>query len=227
MRLLTLVCLLALCACKGASPAPATETATGTPATAAAPAAAPVAVDPAKVDAFWTWFQAHAAELRADKDYQHTMESISAELEKVHPGVFAEIGGTPNGDPKLVISVDGKKDLFPVVQAVYAKRPSVPGWAIVAFRQRDTGMKIDMGGKTLDPATITFAAQKGRLLDLTLYVPAYDKSLDQALFVLLDHVVGEYDMETKIGGIEFAPLDRAPSSARPLTELPAAVDAVP
>jgi hypothetical protein len=39
-------------------------------------------------------------------------------------------------------------------------------------------------------------------------------------------VLGEYDMETKIGGIEFAALDAAPASAKPLTELPAMVDAL-
>ncbi len=179
--------------------------------------------------AFWTWFSAHADELHANTDLQKTMESISAELEKAYPGVFAEIGKDKD-QLLLVISADGNKKLFPQVQEVYAARPTVPGWKIVAFRQRDPFFAIEMAGKKIEPKTVKFVGTPAEgKLDIDVYLPGYkkdDQDMGKLGFIILDHVIGEYDMETKIGGIEFAALEAAPATAKPLTELPAMVDAI-
>lgn len=197
--------------------APATSTPPTTPPTTSANRAAP----------FWKWFTDHATELHANQDLRVVMESISAELKKVYPGVFAEIG--KQGDElMLVISADGIKDLFPQVQEVYAARPTVPGWKIVAFRQRDASFAIEMGGKKIEPKTVKFVGTPGEgKLDIEVYLPGFkedDEELKKIGFIILDHMIGEYDMETKIGGIGFAALDAAPAAAKPLTELPAMVD---
>lgn len=194
------------------------------------PAAAPVAPEAAnRAVSFWTWFSAHAAELHANPDLRAVMETISAELDKAYPGVFAEIGKT--GDElMLVLSADGIKKLFPQVQEVFAARPAVPGWKIVAFRQRDAGFAIEMNGTKIEPATVKFVgAPADGKLDLDVYLPGFkadDEELKKIGFIILDHVIGEYDMETKIGGIEFGALATAPPTARALTELPAMVDAI-
>lgn len=195
---------------------------------------APVAVPKvdAKTTAFWAWFVAHADALRADKDVVKTMETIGAELEKAHPGVFAEIGA--DGDNRmLVLSVDGKKDLFPAVLEIFAARPTVSGWSIVAFRQRakpgDQALNIDMGGKKIAPTDLRFVATPaGGKLDVVVYIPGYttDEEMGSLGFVLLDHMLGEYDVETKIGAIEFHPLTQAPRDAKPFPELPKMVDAL-
>jgi hypothetical protein len=151
------------------------------------------------------------------------------QLEKAYPGVFAEIG--KQGDElMLVISADGIKKLFPQVQEIYAARPTVPGWKIVAFRQRDAGFAIEMGGKKIEPKTVKFVGTPGEgKLDIEVYLPGFksgDEELKKIGFIILDHMIGEYDMETKIGGIDFAALDAAPATAKPLTELPAMVDTI-
>lgn len=184
---------------------------------------------PEKAAAFWKWFSAHAADLQKDPNMQATMETISAELGKVYPGVFVEIG-KDGEELTLVLSVDGIKKLFPDVQALYAARPTVPGWKIVAFRQRDAGFTVEMNGIKIEPKTVKFVGEPaGGKLDITVYLPGYkqgDNNLGQIGFILLDHTIGEYDMETKIGGIDFAALDKAPAQAKPLTDLPAMVDAI-
>ena len=181
--------------------------------------------------AFWTWFQTNAAQLHADTDLRKVMERISAELAKIDKGVFAEIGG----DAKtrvLVISVNGKKELFPKVQAIHAAAPKVDGWSIVAFRQRRAPgdiAKFQLGGKTLDPAQIKFVAKANAdKLDLDVFMPSFTThdEMAQIGFIVLDHSIGELDMETRIGGIEFLPLDKAPAAAKPLAELPSIVDAL-
>ena len=178
---------------------------------------------------FWKWFSAHASDLRDSPDLQQSMLTIGDEIGKVEKGVFAEIEkGDP--DPTLVITADGDRRLFPVVKQIHAARPAVLGWKIVAFRQRmDPGSSfaIEMDGKKLDPATMKVVAQKeGDRLAIVVYVPGFTRLEDYgpAPYVVLDHVVGEYDMETKIGAIDWASTDDAPANARPLTTLPATVD---
>lgn len=216
MRALVFVLLLTTASgCRSKSLPPASEP----PASSAAPESATAR--------FWSWFRQNAAALRADADLERTMNRISAELAKEHDGVFAEIGGDgPNRT--LVLSVDGKKELFPLVQALYAARPSVEGWTIVAFRQRDADLTpIEMGGRKLDPKAMKFVAKKnGSVFDVTIYVPGFTNADDfgSILFIALDHTVGEYDMETRVGGIDWQKLEKAPADARPLGELPKLID---
>jgi hypothetical protein len=178
---------------------------------------------------FWKWFSAHAAELHGNPDLRAVMESISAELEKAYPGVFVEIGKT--GDElMLVISADGIKALFPQVQEIYAARPTVPGWKIVAFRQRDAGFAIEMNGTKIEPKTVKFVGtpSEGKL-DIEVFLPGFkkdDEEMKKIGFIVLDHMIGEYDMETKIGAIDFGPLAAAPATAKSLSDLPAMVDAI-
>lgn len=176
---------------------------------------------------FWRWFEANAKDLRAEPDLPKTMERISEALAKEHKGVFAEIG-SDGSDRLLVLSVDGDKKLFPMVEQLYAVRPKVPGWKLIAFRQRDASLStIEMNGRKLEPKAMKFIAERhGALFDVTVYVPGFTTADDfgNILFIALDHVVGEYDMETRIGGIEWAKLEAAPATARPLADLPKLID---
>ena len=88
---------------------------------------------------FWAWFQKSAPALRRERDLQRVMETISEQIEKVHPGVIAEIGSSGE-DRELVISADGRRELFPVVQEIYAARPTVP-------RLDDLGVPSSIGSR--------------------------------------------------------------------------------
>jgi hypothetical protein len=185
--------------------------------------------DASKVAAFWKWFEANAETLRKRDDIQATMLTINGQLDKVDPSVFAEVGR--DGDKlALVITADGDKSLFPVVEQIHAARPTVAGWTVVAFRQRDkSGFTIKMNGKEVKPSQVKFVgAPSGGKLDVELFIPGFTTTDEMGAlgFILLDHAVGEYDMETRIGGIDFAPLSKAPANAKPLTQLPAMVDAL-
>jgi hypothetical protein len=221
MKWLLLLALIVGCGKKDDTPS-----AKGSAATAGKPSADP------KVAAFWKWFVEHADALRADTDVRKTMLSISDELKKIDDGVIAELA-IDGAERTLVISADGHKDKFPTVQKIYDGRPSVAGWNIVAFRQRakpgDPPLTIELAGEKIDPSDVKFVAKSGGdlKLDITVYLPVKDdKEAAQIGFVMLDHTVGEYDMETKIGGIDFVHSSKAPPEAKPLAELPAIVDAL-
>lgn len=221
----TLVFVIAAVLVAGACERAVGASADPVPAPRPAPAAAPA---PTGATAqFWAWFGKHAAELHAEKDLRHVMETISDQLDKTHPSVVAEIGSA-GAERTLVLSADGDRRLFPVVQELHAARPTVAGWKIVAFRPRGGGLQvIKMNGAKLDPRKLKFVGSRdGDRLSIVVFVPGFTtlERLGPLGFLALDHLVGEYDMETKIGGIEFAALKQAPPKARPLSELPAMVD---
>jgi hypothetical protein len=184
------------------------------------------------VAAFWKWFVEASAGLRAG-DARETMNRISDELKKIDQGVFAEIR-IQGEDRTLVITADGNRKLFPIVEEIFAARPTVAGWDIVAFRQRakdgEPALRVEMSGKKLDAENVKFVGKSGGelKLDIDVFMPGFtnEKDMAQVGYVLLDHVVGEYDMETKIGAITFAPIAKAPDAAKPLKDLPAIVDAL-
>jgi hypothetical protein len=179
---------------------------------------------------FWSWFTVNASRL-ASGDLEKAMVEINDHLEPTHRGIFVEIGAGEHVRT-LVITADGNRDYFPLVQKVFDVRPaSIPGWKIVAFRQRDAApFTIELGGLKLDPKDLRFVAGAGASgkIDLDVFVASYTDTpeLKQALYIVLDHTLGEFDMETKIGGIDFHALSEAGSSARPLLELPRVLDAV-
>ena len=177
--------------------------------------------------AFWNWFQTNAAALHAEKNLQEVMGKINEQIERSYPGIFVEIG-EDGAQRTLVISADGDKKLFPVVRQVYAARPNVSRWNIVAFRQRDKEpFALEMHGIKLDPKAMKYVAEhEPDKLSITVFVPGFTETdeMKQGLYMVLDHTIGELDMETRIGGIGFAPIEKAPRDAAALTGLPALID---
>lgn len=176
---------------------------------------------------FWRWFEAHATRLREEPDGDIVCDAITEALGKVHEGLVGEIGRAPSLDEAtLVISANGNQELFPIVEDLFAERPSVPLWEIIAFRPpanpNDPGV-IEMDGLELSIAAMRFVhSLEDGMLELDVFVPGYvedDETIGSMCFIALDHTVGEYRMETRIGGIALYPIEDAPPSARPLVEL--------
>jgi hypothetical protein len=174
-------------------------------------------------DPFWTYFTAHAAEL-ANEPLETATSDLQHALAPVHPGVIVELGAQ-GASRTLVLSADGDRAMFPAIQALFAKRPAVPGWNVVAFHQRETERPlspIESGGRTLDPNQLRYVAERaGDKLDVVVFAPNYTQRDAKLVYLALDHTVGEYDLEMRVGAISIVPLDRAPAAARPFVELPA------
>lgn len=201
------------------------------------PAPAPVPTLRAGAAApFWAWVAANVDALKAVKTGQEPVTTqLVAELEKVAPGLAWELGsGT---DPfELIISADGNKALFPVVKQLVEAAPPIEGVKVIAFRPRKkiAEFSLKLGEQTLGGKDLWFAAgedpdRKG-LLGVDVFVVGLrserDEKLKNAAFMLLEAAAGEYDLETKIGAIEFKPAPANPGSPlRPLTDLPAVLDA--
>ena len=182
---------------------------------------------------FWRWFDAHAAQVatmqRADEPIA---DELAAALHEVDPRLTFELG-VRTRPHELIISADGLRVLFPTVKKLVAAAPSLPGWRIIAFRPRQSIGTIELGsGLRLSSDAVLYdvlpTTRPGQRTDLALYVPgvggADDAAVKQAVYLLLDAALGEYDVETKIGKIDWHPATARTTTARPLNGLAAVVD---
>ena len=70
------------------------------------------------------------------------------------------------------------------------------------------------------------ADRSGAKLDIALFVPSYDQHQAKLVDIALDHLIGEYDVATKLGAISITTADRVPAFAKPFAELPSDIDAL-
>jgi hypothetical protein len=180
---------------------------------------------------FWRWFVTNSPRVRSIRSgHEPIAGELAAQLTKVHRDLTWEVG-PPAAERELVISAAGLKEAFPAVKSLVAAKPPLPGWKIIAFRPRRTpSLTVQYGSYELDPASVWFRAEPdGGKVGLTVFVQGYvedDQAAGQAVFLLLDNALGEYDVETRVGFIQIKPLAPEPAKKglRPFLELPAAVD---
>jgi hypothetical protein len=181
---------------------------------------------------FWRWFQEHETRLFAfERDQKATFARLGKALDKVHGDLTFEFGPVHDGVREFVISAAGIKAAFPAVIALAAAAPPLPRWRITPFRPRRTVISdLKFGDKLLRSAQIAFVAEPdGDKVGLRIFIqgfaPTAEHHYEQMGYLMLDEAIGEYDMETKVGFVEFWPLrePRIPA-LRPLEELGHAID---
>ena len=187
---------------------------------------------------FWKWFQSNGQELfNAPTAANPHFDGVKRELSKVRPGLTFEVSRIENGKRELVISADGNRDAFPAVKRLVAAAPSMSNWYVTAFRPREsrslTSLRIEMGGITLDPEDIWFAARppaSGSGVELLFAIRGMTtqniEKYMRAAIILMETALGEYDAVMKVRSVRAIKLPDDPSRLRPFTALPAFIDGV-
>ncbi|MCP3097842.1 hypothetical protein LZ198_03020 [Myxococcus sp. K15C18031901] len=190
---------------------------------------------PPNADArFWHWFERNSARLlQSEAGQDPLLDELHQELLKAHPGLTFELGPLSDGHRELAISVDGTGRRFTSVKTLVAAAPALPGWRVVAFRRRKgADFAITLGKVTLKPEDVWFRAetQPRQPVEVSVYLNGFTEDdrpyFSLAAYLVLDDVLGEYDVETKVGGIGFEAFPKNPveSGLRPIAELAAVVD---
>jgi hypothetical protein len=110
------------------------------------------------------------------------------------------------------VSADGIRSAFPFVQNLVAISPKMDRWSIVPFRPPKGLMKsIQFEDYVLFPQDLWFKHEKdGDRTGLVFYIRNFSKDNEikakNAVFIMLDSALGEYNVETMVGFIEFMPL---------------------
>jgi hypothetical protein len=187
-------------------------------------------------DAFWAWFRENTAFLETyAEDTPGVVGEIGERLNAVDPRLAFELGRADDGAYEFIVSADGIREVFPEVVALVKAAPAVPGWRIVAFRPRkpgSLGRTVRYGPVELGADALWYrASDQADRVALTLCVEGRDEDGARAMlgpiFLLLDATLGEYDVTTRIGAIEFAACPAQPVAAglRPISDLAREVDA--
>lgn len=173
-----------------------------------------------KEQLFWDWFKEMSSDyFEFEKDQEALSDLLLEKLHEVQEGLVFEFSPVfENGTRELVISADGIKDHFPAVEALVDVAPQIPGFTIVAFRQ---AMKdfcehygaVSFGDIELRTENMFFRyANDDHKIGLELNIRGFeDGNIQhiQLMYLVLDALIGEYDVEMHISWIDKKVLDES------------------
>ena len=166
-------------------------------------------------EVFWDWFVKHQNDYYSDNIDESLFDKLNIQLNKIDSNLTFEFSPIhDNGIKELIISAAGLKESFPSVIKLVDKAPKIDKWKIVAFRQRlpldyDS---VQLGDFRLSYDDIYFRYSKDSdKIGIELNIRNYNDSLEfnQSIYLLLDGLLGEYDVETKISWIERKKLEES------------------
>lgn len=178
---------------------------------------------------FWEWFANNSARLSVVKTCREPVcNELYSRMRKVNKNLVFSFGPVEDGRREFVVSADGIRSVFPSVRKLVAAAPEISGWRITAFRPpTGTDHKIRIDNRDICADDVWFAAKpRGNQIDLALFIRGLERMSEKAgaslVFLMLDHALGEYDVETKLAGLGYYPLPYDPASQglRPFQELP-------
>ncbi|MCX6143389.1 MAG: hypothetical protein NTZ35_09225 [Ignavibacteriales bacterium] len=181
---------------------------------------------------FWEWFQQNDDRLfDFERNQGPLIEEIARELHRIHRSLSFEISSVQHGKRQIIISADGHRDAFPVVVKLGDAAPNLARWEVIKFRpHRSEPCIIGIGDMSFssDAVQFTLEPEEGKV-GVTLYLGNEAHFDEQVIghigFLLLDYTLGEYDVETLVGSVQFVP-QNTPSKEKKrfLPELPALFD---
>ena len=172
-----------------------------------------------KEQKFWEWFSKNNLTYYNQVDgidsSKPMFKELTRELSKVNRELTWEFSPVKEtGIRELTISADGMKEYFPVVKKLVKAAPEIPKWKINTFRQRIPGddLEIKYDDFSISYSDIFFKyANEGEKIGIELFIRDFDGNghKQNAIYVLMDGLIGEYDTETIIDWIEWEKLDES------------------
>ena len=142
-------------------------------------------------------------------------DQISAEISKIDENLVFEIAPIQkDGKREFSISADGILESFPKVETLISKRPKLNNWNFTAFRQRIAGDDLEINYMNYkigyDDIFYRFSTENNQL-GIELNIRNYDETGDMqnAIYLLLDSLLGEYDVTKNIDWIEWNKLNES------------------
>lgn len=180
--------------------------------------------------AFWQEIQKNEHHL-ASLPHREAMEGIAEHLKQHFPDLSPEVADNKKKKYTLVLTAHGITDHFQDVVLLTRSAPKLECFDIEAFRQRVNldgfDMKIGDFALNCQDIYVSHDAIQGQValrLSFAKVIPAefMDHAKNMA-FILLDHMLGEFDFAIKVGPVEFIELQDN-VGAIPLSEYPPVFD---
>ncbi len=182
---------------------------------------------------FWDWFVKNEDKIwTIDRNQEKVIRMVGEALDRYHPGLAFEFGmDVVDGKREFILSADGIRSNIPLVESLHLAAPDLPRWQIMKYRQRSAfGGEIRMAGKVITAEDVRFQVfNDGEKVGILLMFEDFSETnRDQYAgigFILLDKALGEQDVMTRVGFVDFAgPESNFYADARRLPDLPKAFD---
>jgi hypothetical protein len=161
---------------------------------------------------FWRWFQKNDEELFGMKSPQDRIfTALVGQILRVDRNLLFEFGPEIDGRREFVLSAGGFKSSFPAVVALADAAPQLSRWIITRFRPRRAEItEVQFGGTAVVPDAVTVAVLPGiPYVDIIVFLGGDgmdEQTRGQFGFLFLDQALGEFDVATYVGNVEFKPL---------------------
>jgi hypothetical protein len=163
---------------------------------------------------FWQWFCKNEDKYyyMSQFEQEDLFDLLAVQLHNIHEDLAFEFTAQPNEDGirEMVISADGLAELIPYVLKLVNIAPEMERWKITAFRQPMVeGIEINYKGYKVSAETVYFNYQLSEdksQIDANLFIEEFEADMVGAIYLLLDSLIGEFNVMTRIRYLEFAEL---------------------
>ena len=167
---------------------------------------------------FWKWFLRNQTDLEdfiSSENRNYTVyNELTKQLKKFNDLLFPEITIDKENNFILIITPDGIRDgVNPTIEIVKAA-PIIKGWKIKKFRQASDKISLNFKGLQFNYDDIKiwryFILEQDKV-NLSVLIKNYDEKDNRYIslaFLYLDHILGEYNVLTRVGEINFLGWDQ-------------------
>lgn len=168
------------------------------------------------VAAFWKWFSDHRVKLEdfindPNRDYAIYHE-MTEELQKFSELLYPEI--TVKDDTYvLIITPNGISEGIEPTREIVAAAPAFDNWEFVRFRQPMDDVSLEQQGLQYESTEIEVLPELDKERDkvnILVFIRNMNKdprAYQTLAFLYMDHILGEFNVITKVGYIDFKHLD--------------------
>lgn len=166
---------------------------------------------------FWNWFTSNKKKLEMFIDSDHSdysiYELLTKKMRAYNNEIVPELTKTEDNKYVLIITPDGIKAGIEPTKALAAAKPAIDHWIIKKFRQPCDEITLELNGLTYlssDIEIIPQIDQEKEVVNIDVFIKNMDrdpKKYQHLSFLYLDHILGEFNMLTKVGYIEFHHID--------------------
>ncbi len=167
---------------------------------------------------FWDWFIKNKTNLEEfiksdNKDYS-IYNQLTNKLHKFNNLLYPELTIDENDNFVLIVTPDGIKDGIAPTKEIIESAPLIDHWVLKKFRQATDKMDLNFNGLELKYTEIriwrNFKIEEVKV-DIAVLIKNYnekDTRFISLAFLYLDHILGEFNVLTRVGYIDFLGWDK-------------------
>ena len=162
---------------------------------------------------FWKWFESNNEMLFSfEQNQEPIFNKLSEAMSQVNPELTFEFSPIrENGKREFVISAGGIKSAFPAVEKLFESAPELERWSFIKYRPRRNPLNdLTYEGKSISATEVHYNLyndEDENKVGIIIFLDGYNEEQHNIYgnlgYLFLDEALGEYDVETKLGFIEF------------------------